>query len=486
MINYRTIANILGSLLLIEAFLFVICQCVAFVYHEADWYTFGLPFALTVASGVALKTIGRRRGAGGLNRRDTYLILASTWIVFTLFGMLPLILSGSVGSITDAFFETMSGFTTTGATVLTHIHDLPHAILFWRSLMHWLGGLGIVFFTLAILPSVGMSDVRLFSVETTGFKLEKLHPRFSVTAHWLLSIYLLLTLGCGLSLWLCGMPVFDSINHALSTVASGGFSVRDASIMDYHSASIEYVLCGFMFFAGINFSLIYLFVIKRDIATVFHDWELRTYIIFILTATVVITLVLTLHTHYDIGYAFRASLFQVVSLQTSTGFLSDDFMAWPRITWIVLLVCMFVGGCAGSTAGGYKCIRILTACKFAKNELLRQLHPRAILPVRFGKYDVSKYIATTFIAFTVFYFFLFLLGTVLFIIMGLPLLDSFSLSVSSLSNSGPSIGHLIGATDSWTALHDGGKWLSAFLMLAGRLELFSVLMPFYPHFWTKN
>ncbi len=484
-IHWKSISSVIGSLLFIECALFALCQGVGLFFHEYDTKTFVIPFALALTVGFMLKVVGRR-SENKLNRRDAYLILSSTWVVFSIFGMLPFLISGATSDVSAAFLETMSGFTTTGATVLDNIESLPHSLLFWRSLMHWIGGLGIVFFTLAILPSIGMSDIKLFSAESTGFKVGKLHPRFSVAAKWLWSLYFTLTLSCIAAYYLAGMDLFDSIAHALSTLGTGGFSTRQASIAAFQSPIIEYVAGGFMFLAGINFALLYLLIIKRHWRDVFTDVELRTYVLVALSATLVIALSLIIMQGYDIEPAFRHAFFHVISVQTTSGFMAADPMLWPTVTILVLIIVMIVGGSAGSTAGGYKCIRLYTIFKYARNELIHQLHPRAVLQVRFGKGECSTKISNSLMAFSFLFVCLLTVGTILFVLTGLPILDAFTVSASSLSNVGPAFGSHIGATDSWAELTATGKWLASFLMLAGRLEIFSVLLPFYHHFWKEN
>ncbi len=485
MINIKIIYKILGSLLFIEAILLFLCFVISLVYSEDDRIAFGIATVLVCAVGFILKYKGRK-AQNHMSRRDGYLIVSSSWILFTLFGMLPFLISGHIPSVCDAFFETMSGFTSTGASVVNNLDTFPHALLFWRSFTQWIGGLGIVFFTLAILPSIGIGDVKLFAAEATGPRHDKLHPRIRTTAKWIWGIYLFQTLACTGILFLCGMGLFDSINHALATTSSGGFSTMPGGIMTWQSPVIEYVLIVFMFLAGINYTLLYLFLLKGRVSHMFTDSEFRGYLAIVVSASAFIALFLYFQAGYGVEQAIRSALFQVVSIQTTTGFCSDNFMMWPSVTWSVLALVMCIGACAGSTCGGLKSIRFVMLCKTAYNEFRHILHPKAVVPVRINHSIVTSSIERTLISFTVLFFLLVVLGTICLKIMGLCYMDAFSVSLSALSNCGPAIGPSFGSVHTWYALPDAGKWLCSFLMLAGRLEIFSLLLPFLPRFWQEN
>ncbi|MDO4715147.1 MAG: TrkH family potassium uptake protein [Bacteroidales bacterium] len=483
-INWRTIGDVISKLLIFETIFFVLCYAVGAWYGEYHPAAFGWPALATLGTSAILRALGGH-GQGQLSRRDAFLILALAWLVFSVFGMLPYLISGAVPDVSDAFFETMSGFTTTGASVLTHIEDLPHSILFWRSLTQWVGGLGIVFFTLAILPSLGSGDVRLFSGESTGFKLGKLHARFSTTTKWLWGIYTSLTLACAITLWVVGMQPFDALCHALTTAASGGFSTKQASIEAFQLPAVEYVLSIFMFLAAVNFGLLYLLFIKRDWRSLWRDTEFRTYAAICVGFTLAIASYMAWTQSYPIERAFRQALFHVTSLQSSTGFTTTDIDMWPSFTVVLFLVLLTLGGSAGSTAGGYKCIRLYVAYQYARNEMMHLLHPRAYLRINVGGKEHSK-VGESLVAFTFLFIVLIFIGTTSFVLMGDPLIDSLSITISSLSNAGPALGHQFGANDGWTALQPAGKWLSSFLMLAGRLEIFGILLPLYAHFWMND
>ena len=325
MINFRLIAHVISSLLLLEAMLLSIAFGVGIYYNETDYATFGLPIFITLLLAIYLFRFGKK-AINKLGRRDGYLIISSTWIIFSIIGMLPFLIGGHTSNISHAFFETMSGFTTTGASIFTDIDSLPHSILFWRSMTHWIGGMGIVFFTVAILPTIGTGDQKLFSAESTGLKIGKLHPKISTTARWLWSLYLILTIACCTAYHLGGMSIFDAVNHGLSTVATGGFSTHQASIAHFNSATIEYIAVGFMFLASINFTLLYLFIIKMRFREVLKDAELRFFACTVALSTLFITSTLVIAHEETLSESFRNALFNVVSISSTTGFTSFKVM----------------------------------------------------------------------------------------------------------------------------------------------------------------
>lgn len=485
MINLKIIYKVLGSLLILESILFLICFCLGLGYGERDFEMFGVPTVLSLLVGLLFKGQGRH-GTNRMSRRDGYLCVSLAWVIFSLAGMLPFIIGGYEPRIAAAFFESMSGFTTTGATALVNIDSLPHSLLFWRSLMHWFGGMGIVFFTIAILPSMGTGDLKLFSAEATGLKLDRLHPRISTTARWIWGLYLFITVACGAAYYLGGMNVFDAVNHAFSTVATGGFSTHQNSFAYFNSPRLELIASVFMFLAGVNFTLLYLLLIKGRFKSVFRDGEFRCYVFILVAATVLVAGSLVVARGYDVWNALQQSFFNVTSLQSSTGLTSNNTMMWPHFAWIILIMLTAFGSCAGSTSGGIKCIRVLTCYKLFVNEFRHILHPNAVIPLRLNQTTVTASVSHTVFAFFIAYVFLLLVGMVLFVIMGFPMLDAFCISMSSLSNTGPAFGYAVGPLDSWAAMPDAALWLSSFLMLAGRLEIFSILLPFAPAFWRDN
>ena len=485
MLNIPIIYKALGTLLLLEALLLGLCFGMGFYFGEVNHLTFGLPSALAAVIGALLLYFGRH-AENRMGRRDGFLIVSLTWVVFSLVGMLPFIVSGYQPRVAAAFFETMSGFTTTGATAFTDIDALPHSILLWRSITHWIGGMGIVFFTIAVLPNMGGGDVKLFSAEATGLKIGKLHPRISTTARWLWSIYSLLTITCMAAYFFGGMGLFDALCHGLSTIGTGGFSTHTASIAWFQSPRLQWIATLFMFLASVNSTLLYLFFIKRRVRDVLHDDELRCFLVIFFVAAFSIMGILMYADHMDFATALRSAFFNTASLQSTTGFSDEDFMKWHPTIWLILSLISIIGACAGSTSGGVKSVRVLMVWRLTKAEFKKMLHPHAVLPVRINNTVITSQTARTVFVFFVVYFMLIMLSTLAMVAMGLSLLDAFGLAISSFSNVGPSIGHLIGPLGSWGVLNDAILWINSFLMLAGRLEIFSLLLPLTPAFWRDE
>lgn len=485
MINLKIISKLLGTLLYLEALLLLTCFGVGLIYQETDYASFIYPALLSIGLATILRYLGRK-AENRMGRRDGYLIVSITWITFSLIGALPFVIGGYENRFACAFFESMSGFSTTGASIFNNIDSLPHSILFWRSITHWFGGMGIVFFTIALLPQIGMGDLKLFSAEATGLKTGKLHPRISTTARWLWGLYIMLTTVCALALWLCGMNLFDAINHGMSTIATGGFSTHQDSLAYFHSPSTEYVVTFFMLLSGINFTLLYLLIVKRRWRSVFEDSELKCYLLLIAFCVVYCTGILYFIDGYDFEHAFRTAAFQVCSMGTTTGYTTDDYMNWHHSTWFLILFISLVGGCAGSTSGGIKTVRIYTAYKYVINEFKRILHPRAVIPIRLNHHTVNPSIVQSVFSYFIAMFILLFVGSIAMMCLGVPMLDAVCLGFTAFSNTGPSIGWLVGPLDSWGVLPDSVLWINSFLMLAGRLEIFSLLLPFVPAFWREQ
>ena len=482
LINKKMIFRVLGVLLFIESAMFLLCAAVSLCYGEQDYQYFLYTILLnTLVGGVLL--ICSRGAENRLTRRDGYCIVTFTWFLFTLFGMLPFYFSRGIPSVTDAFFETMSGFTTTGATILDDIESLSHGLLFWRSLTQWIGGLGIVFFTIAVLPIFGGGTIQLFSAEAIGVTHDKTHPRIDVMAKWLWMIYAILTVVETMLLMIGGMSFFDAVCHSFSTTATGGYSTKQASVAYWNSPFIEYVIAIFMILSGINFSL-YFMCLKGKGKRLFQDDEFRWFMKSVSILTLVITFALVFQNHYDWEKAFRRALFQVATAHTSCGFATDDYNLWPSFTWMLLIFAMLSGGCTGSTSGGIKNMRLMILARNIKNEFKRMLHPRAVLPVRVNRQVISPSIIASVNTFFVFYLFCALVGWTLLMFFGVGLTEAMSTVISSLGNVGPGLG-AFGPAFSWAALPDAAKWVLSFLMLIGRLELFAVLLLFYSGFWER-
>ena len=483
MINFKTIIRIIGILLLLETVMFLVCSSVSFYYRESDMLDFWKAGGITAGIGLLLAALGKG-GERQLTRRDGYVLVSFAWVAFSLFGMLPFYIGGYIPDIADAFFETMSGFSSTGATILDDIESLPHGILFWRSMTQWIGGLGLIMFTIAVLPIFGVSGLQVFAAEASGPTHDKVHPRIGITAKWIWSIYTGITTLLVCLLMLGGMDWFDSICHAFATTGTGGFSTKQASVAYYNSPYIEYVISIFMFISGINFTLVLLFV-NRKFKKFISNAELKFYFSSVVFFTAVIAIALYYTSPMGMEESFRKSLFQVISLHTSTGFATDDYMQWSPVLWGLLTIIMLMGACAGSTTGGLKCIRMVILTKVSRNEFKHILHPNAILPVRINKQVISSSIVSTVLAFCFIYITIIVISTLLMMTMGVGAEESIGCVISSIGNMGPGLGET-GPAYSWNALPDAAKWLLSLLMLLGRLELFTVLLLFTPDFWKRN
>ena len=486
MVNYQLIYKVLGSLLFMLGALLMICAGIALYYKEDDLVAFLVSAIFTFCCGLILKFFGRDAD-NNLSRRDSYLLVTVTWVIFSILGMLPFIISGYIPNVTNAFFETMSGFTTTGATILDDVEWLPHATLYWRTQTQWIGGLGIVFFTIAILPSmVGSGSVKVFAAEATGPLRSKMHPRLSTTAKWIWSIYLALTLGCIAAYSVAGMELFDSINYAMTTTATGGFATHNDSAAYFNSPAIEYISALFQFLAGINFMMLYLCIFKLRPSSLFKSSEFKLYITTIAVSTAFIMYMIMTNNGYGLERAFRSALFHVISFITTTGLLNDDPAMWPSITWAILAFLMFVGACSGSTTGGFKCIRLVMVFKVLRNEFHKLLHPNAILPVKVNGVPVPHSQINTLLAFFAIFTLMVLFTATLMIASGVDLVNSLTISLSLISNVGLSLSIEVGPEMSWAEMPDYVKWTCSFLMLVGRLEIMSVLVLFTHAFWKNN
>jgi trk system potassium uptake protein TrkH len=485
MVNFRIISKIIGSLLFIEAFFIALCLVIAFGFEEDDTLAFAMSLLITFVSAVLFLYMGRH-AENTLSRHDAYIVVTAVWIIFSIFGMFPFLIHGSITSVTDAYFETMSGFTTTGATILDDVEALPHGMLFWRSLMQWIGGLGIVFFTIAILPSLVGGSVKIFAAEATGPIKAKMHPRLTTTAKWIWSIYSLLTLGCGLSFWLAGMNWFEATNYAMTTTATGGFAIHNSGTADFQSPTVDYIAIIFQFLAGINFTLLYISIFKMKLKDLYRNSEFKLYISLIVMATLCIGWLLVTHNGYDIERALRAALFQTVSFITTTGLFNEDVSLWPQLTWMILALLTFIGACSGSTTGGLKCIRAIMLFKVLRNEFRRILHPNAVLPVKINGQSIPQARVVALFAFFVLFCIMMLVTASIMIMAGIDSVNAMAIALSCVSNVGPSLANDIGMNITWSEMSDFIKWLLCLLMLMGRLEIMTVLVLFTRSFWKEN
>lgn len=485
MFNLRTIYKVIGSLLFIEAFILFICFGMALFYGEDD----AMPFLVSVFIGLFFAFILRYLGRNSdntLSRRDAYLVVTLSWIVFSFFGTFPFTLSGYIHSFTDAYFETMSGFTTTGATIIDDVESFPHALLFWRSLTQWIGGLGIVFFTVALLPSMIGGSVKVFAAESTGPINSKLHPRLSTSAKWILTVYFVLTIACIGCFILYGMNWFDAVNYSMTSTATGGFSTHNNSIAYFRSPGLEYICTIFCFLSGVNFTLLYTTVVKHRFNALIKSSEFKHYLSIVVLFSLFIMVELMLKRGYALEPAFRSSTFQVVSFMTTTGLFSDDAGKWPHVTWLILSVGMFIGACSGSTSGGLKCIRVVMLLKTIRNEFKQILHPNAVLPLKVDGANIPYQKRGTLLAFFTMYLILCLLAAFALMMVNTDSTDAITIILSCIGNVGPALGHEIGPTMNWSMLPDFAKWVCSLLMLIGRLEIFTVLVILSPSFWKDN
>jgi trk system potassium uptake protein len=481
-INFRIIINFIGILLMILSAFIALCAIWDFVDGLQSYIPILISAFITFAAGFIFKWFTRRTDQKNIGKKEGYIIVTFTWIFISLFGALPFYLSGHIPSFTDSFFETISGFTTTGATILTDIEVMPRSLLFWRSTTHWLGGMGIIVLTLAILPILGVGGMQLFIAEAPGTTPSRLHPRITETAKRLWLIYVFFTgLLCGM-LMLGEMDFFDAINHSFSTMATGGFSTRNESIAAF-GIYTHYVIIFFMIIAGTNFSLLY-FLLKGRYGLLINNEEFRFYILFMAAFTLLFTFSLYLLNVFGLEESFRNSLFQLVSIITTTGFITSDYLLWPGFLWFVIFLLMFTGGCIGSTAGGMKMIRHLLLFKNSSQELKRLIHPDAVLPTRFDGKTIPHEIIYNFLAFFMLYIIVFMAGGAIMSLLGLEFKTALGATAATLGNIGPGIGN-VGPVNNYAHIPLAGKWILSFFMLLGRLELFTVLILLTPAFWKK-
>ncbi len=482
MLNTKTIARILGLILITEAFFMWLAIPLVLLFREDDAWMFLLSGGITAAAGL-MAYIPFRKVPLTLNRKDGYVIVTGAWILFSVFGTLPFLLTGSIPGYTDAFFETISGFTTTGASILNNIEELSHGVLFWRSLIQWLGGMGIILLTLLLLPFLGIGGMQLFTAEVPGPTPDKLHPHVKDTAKRLWLIYLVFTVVETLLLWAGNMEFFDAFCHSLTTMATGGYSTKQASIAHWNSPYIHYVITLFMFLAGTNFTLSY-FAMHGQFNKIWKNEEFRWYLGFIAGFTLVIAAGLFFTSGGGLETAFRHALFQVVSILTTTGYATVDYLTWTPWLIFLIFVLMFFGGSAGSTGGGPKIMRIVIMLKNSTQELKRMIHPNAVIPVRLNKMAVAESVVTNVLAFIAFYGIIAMISMIIMSLLGNDLNTAMGAVAATLGNIGPGIGN-VGPALNFYEIHVAGKWFLSFLMLVGRLELFTVLVIFSPLFWKR-
>ena len=484
--NTRMVFRTMGALLLIESVFMAFALGVSLWYGEADTGVFLLSTIITLLAGVTGLFIGRH-AESRMGEREGYVIVAMVWVVFSAFGLLPYYLSGQVSTLTDAWFESMSGFTTTGATIIPDLEVITHGLLFWRSLTQWIGGMGIIVLSIAILPIFGLNGMQLYAAEVSGLTYEKLSPRIADTAKMMWSIYILLTITEIAALWLCGMDVFDAVCHSFSTIATGGFSTHNNSLEFYDSAAIHYTVTFFMFVSGINFVLL-IYLLRGKVRNFFQDEELRWYSVAVLVFAVALTIGLYIArpgwSGIEMERAFRDSIFTVISSMTSTGYTISDYMYWPVVAWVVIFFLMLTGACAGSTAGGIKWVRLSIILKNGVTEFQRRIHPNAIIPVKLNEKAVPQQTINNIMAFLIFYVFIIAVTVVIFCACGVNFDEAIGAAVSAIGNVGISIGQF-GPAGTYAEFPTVAKWVMSFVMLIGRLEIFTVLLLFTRALWRK-
>ena len=496
-LNIKIIYRFLGLTAILNGVFMLIA--VPFSIYNQENAKFGILSAgiITISIGLLLYFFNKPKSTN-IQKKEGYLIVTLGWLTLSITGMLPYLLTGAIPNITNAFFETLSGYSTTGSSILTDIESLPNGILFWRSATHWIGGMGIIVLTIAILPLLGIGGMQLFMAEAPGPSTDKLHPRISDTAKRLWLIYVSLTLTEFLLLKVAGMTWFDAINHAMATMSTGGFSTKNASLAHYNSMPfVQYIVIAFMFIAGTNFVLTY-FALKGKIRKVFQSEEFKYYFYGTIGITTIIAIIIiffqdpNLNSSIEHPMVFgkiesgiRHALFQVISVITTTGFVSADFTMWSFFATGIFFSLFFVGGSAGSTSGGVKIVRHIVMLKNSFLEFKKALHPNAIIPVRYDDKTVNQTIVFNIISFFIIYMCIFIVSSTILTFFGLDFISAIGAAASSLGNIGPAIGS-VSPVDNYAHLSTGAKWFCSFLMLIGRLELFTVLILFSPFFWRKN
>lgn len=486
----------MGLLLLFNGLFMLIASLVSVYYDDGAIVGITQAGVITMVIGLLVFVLTKNHKKE-IKKREGYIVVTFGWLIMAFSGTLPYVFTGAIPSFTNAFFETMSGYTTTGATILNEIEILPESILFWRSLTHWIGGMGIIVLAIAILPLLGIGGMQLFAAEAPGPSSDKLHPRITDTAKRLWLIYFVYTLIETVLLNLAGMSLFDAVNHSMSTLSTGGFSTKNASVGHWNdNPMIQYIIILFMFIAGTNFVLSY-FAFKGKISRILRDEEFKLYATFILVFSTLVMIVTYFQADWSISSlehnmaygelenSIRHSLFQVLAIVTTTGFVTADYTLWTPFLTMFFFGLMFLGGSAGSTSGGMKIVRHLITIKNGILEFKRSFHTNAILPVRYNQRAIPQSIVFNILAFFILYILMFIIGVAVFSFLGLDFKTALGGAASSLGNVGPAIGNL-GPVNSYDALPALAKWWSSFLMLVGRLELFTVLILLTPFFWRNR
>lgn len=481
--NIALVLNFVGVVLMLASAFMLLPLLISFIYSDGALSAIAISCLLTFLSGVFLYVLTRSQKERELRHRDGFAVVTISWVVISLFGSLPFILSDSIPSFTDAYFEAMSGFTTTGASILIDIETIPEGILFWRSIAQWIGGMGIILFALAILPLLGTGGMQLFKAEVPEISVDKLRPRIIDTAKSLWFIYVGLTSVVTALYMVGGMDIFDAICHGFTTIATGGFSTKNASIAHFQSPFIEYTASVFMFLSGVSFAL-YFYLFRGNASKLLKSNEFRFYLTAIVIAIVIITTNLHMSYYDSFSDSLRYGVFQAVSIMTTTGYATADYAQWSSFAQIALLMIMFFGGMIGSTSGGMKQVRILIMLKQIYREIYQLIHPHAVTALKLNGKGIDKETLGGIWGFIFLFLFVYVIGVLVMSFLGLDIITSLSTVVSAMSNVGPALGDA-GPADNYSTIPTAGKWVLILCMLIGRLEIYTVIVLFIPHFWSK-
>lgn len=479
--NFKIALRSLGILLIFEAVAILPALIISLIYRSNDHYAFIYTIIILTLTGIPLSRLKSNNRA--IYARDGFAIVALGWAAISLFGSLPFYISGAIPSFIDSFFESCSGFSATGASILTKIEGLPKGILFWRSFTHWIGGMGILILTLAVLPSVGAGNLQIMKAEISGPSPGKIVPKVGQTAKILYGIYIVFTLSQIFLLRTAGMPMFDAMVHSFSTVGTGGFSIMNTSIAAYNNVWIEGITIFFMFLCGINFALYY-HMLNGNFKSFLKDEEFKFYVGIIVISIIFVTLNLHGNIFESAWQSLRHASFQVVSIITTTGYSSTDYDQWPMLSKMILFGLMFIGGCAGSTGGGLKSIRVLLMLKIARRELLQIIHPRGVYTVKFAGKSVEERTLSEVLAFFFMYMFIFIIAVLVISIEGKDMVTTITSVAATLSNGGPGFG-MIGPMGNFSEMSILSKIVLSFCMIIGRLEIYPILLLMTPTFWRR-
>ncbi len=481
--NFRTVINITGIALIIVSIFMLAPVGISLINKSSDTVALGLSFFLTFFTGTAMLALTRQYRNEEIMYREAFITVTLTWIAVAFFGSLPYIFTGSVNSLTDAFFESMSGFTTTGASIFADVESLPAGVLFWRSMTQWIGGMGIIVFALAILPFIGTGGMQLFKAEVPEISIDKLRPRIIDTAKALWFIYIGITGFIIILYFIAGMNLYDSVCHAFTTISTGGFSTKNTSIAHFNSPLLEYVSSFGMFLGGINFAL-YFYLIKGKFKRFIKNAEFKFYFFVIIGTVLLINIDLLFHVYNSFDKSFRYAVFQVVSIMTTTGYSTANYIKWTPLSQLILLIIMFFGGMIGSTGGGIKQVRIYLMIKQIFREFHQLIHPRAVLALKLDDKFLTKELLGSIWGFVFLAIFICALASIAMTSTGMDLITSISTVVSAMNNVGPALGQA-GPSGNYSSIPTFGKWILIFCMLAGRLEYYTVLILFTPAFWKR-